>query len=250
MRTRAPAEYDQILRLLDVQVLVHRPRVSGWEHLPDERPLLLVGNHTLGGVLDIPLLMRAMWKERQIFVNALGDRLHFKVPGWSQILTRYGVVEGSRENCAELFSQDACVLVFPGGAREVAKRKGEERQLVWGKRVGFARMAIRHGVTIVPFAAVGVEEALDIVVDADDYDKTPIGAWLDHLGVRKDFRLPIVKGIGLSPVPRPERFDFRFCAPIETRSLDHDDSDEAAWAIRERVAAGIESGIAELLSER
>jgi hypothetical protein len=34
------------------------------------------------------------------------------------------------------------VLVYPGGGREVAKRKGEKYQLLWKERVGFARLAI------------------------------------------------------------------------------------------------------------
>ena len=60
------------------------------------------------------------------------------------------------------------ILVYPGGGREVAKRKGESYKLIWKERMGFARLAIEHGYTIVPFAAVGAEEAVDIVLDGDN----------------------------------------------------------------------------------
>ena len=36
-------------------------------------------------------------------------------------------------------------------------------------------MAIRHGATIVPFAAVGAEDALEIVADSDDVSSLPFG---------------------------------------------------------------------------
>jgi 1-acyl-sn-glycerol-3-phosphate acyltransferase len=49
------------------------------------------------------------------------------------------------------------VTVFPGGGREVNKRKNEQYKLVWKNRLGFARLAIQHGYPIVPFASVGAE---------------------------------------------------------------------------------------------
>jgi len=53
----------------------------------------------------------------------------------------------------------ATVLVFPGGAPEVNKRRGEKYQLMWKERIGFARLAIQYSYPIVPFAAVGAEES-------------------------------------------------------------------------------------------
>ena len=248
MRTTPPPELDRALRFMSLQSMIHRPKFTGWENIPDQRPLLFVGNHTLMGVLDVPFLFRALWREQGIFLNALGDRFHFQIPGWRRALRRYGVVEGSRENCGKLFEEGACVLVFPGGAREVCKRKGEEHQLVWGERSGFARMAVQHGATIVPFAAVGVEDALDIVYDANDMAKSPVGRLLDFVGIRDDLRLPVVRGIGPTPIPRPERYDFHFMEPVQVDTANVDDED-SVWEVRERTRQRIETGIA-LLRER
>ena len=228
----------------------HRPTFTGWDNLPSERPLLFVGNHTLLGLLDVPLMFRELWRREGIFLNALGDRAHFRIPLWRKMLRRYGVVEGSPANCASLFEQGACVLVFPGGAREVCKRKGEAYTLQWNHRLGFARLAIEHAVTIVPFSAVGVEDSLDIVYDAEDMARTPVGQWLDRAGLRDDLRLPLVRGIGPTPIPRPERFDFHFGAPVRTASFDRDGCEDNAWTVRRAVAAEIESGIAMLQSRR
>ncbi len=249
MRTEPPPELKRALKLLDLHQMLHRPTFTGWENIPDERPLLFVGNHTVGGFFDIPLMFKELWEQKGIFLNALGDRAHFKVPGWCQILQRFGVVEGNRENCARLFESGACVLVFPGGAREVAKRRTEINQLLWGERRGFAKMAVQHGVTIVPFAEVGVEQALDIVWDADDIAGSPLGKILDAFGVREDLRIPLVKGVGPTPIPRPERFDFHFSTPISTAGVNVED-DAAVWEIREATRLAVVGAMAMLLERR
>ncbi|MGE5441823.1 MAG: hypothetical protein ACM3Q0_02020, partial [Bacteroidota bacterium] len=60
------------------------------------------------------------------------------------------------------------IVVFPGGGREVARRKGEQYKLIWKARTGFVRMAIRYGYPVVPFAQVGADDAFDILVDAGE----------------------------------------------------------------------------------
>jgi 1-acyl-sn-glycerol-3-phosphate acyltransferase len=57
------------------------------------------------------------------------------------------------------------ILVFPGGSREVNKRRGQQYQLLWRERIGFARLAIKHGYPIVPFAAVGADDMFDVIID-------------------------------------------------------------------------------------
>ncbi|MDF1667086.1 MAG: lysophospholipid acyltransferase family protein, partial [Planctomycetota bacterium] len=170
---------------------LHRPVFKGMDLIPEKGPILFVGNHTLYGIIDAPLLFFELYKRRNLFIRALGDRLHFRIPLWRSLLSKYGVVEGSRANCAELMSQGESILVFPGGAREVAKKKGEKYQLIWKSRVGFARMAIKHQCTIVPFAAVGVEDMFDIVLDSDGVMATPLGFLLRELSFRKDLMLPL-----------------------------------------------------------
>ncbi len=143
------------------------------------------------------------------------------------------------------------ILVFPGGAREVSKRKGEKYRLVWGNRLGFARLAIEHACTVVPFCCVGVEDAFDIVLDADEIMASRFGRVLARLGLRRDLVWPIVKGIGPTPLPRPERQYFRFMPPIETSSYQRQAQDAGRCAdLRDRVKGAIERGIEELLVER
>jgi len=238
-------------RLLEPWKLFTAPVFFGLERVPDHGPLLFVGNHTLVGIFDAPFLLLGLYERKGIVLRALGDHVHFKVPGWRALLRQFGVVDGTRDNCARLMEAGESILVFPGGAREVSKRKGEKYRLVWRERRGFARMALRHRCTVVPFSAIGVEDALDIVMDADEVLRTPVGKVLVNLGLREDLVMPVIKGIGPTPIPRPERLYFRFGHPIDpTRFGDDWQDDKAVGALRAEVAGDIEAGIAWLKEQR
>jgi 1-acyl-sn-glycerol-3-phosphate acyltransferase len=227
------------------------PKSIGIERVPERGPLLFVGNHTIFGVLDAPMMFYELYTKRGIVLRALGDHLHFRIPVWGEFLRRFGVVDGTRGNCAALMRAHASILVFPGGGREVAKRKGEKYKLIWKTRVGFARMAIRFGCPIVPFAAVGAEEAFDIVLDANDLMASPLGAILDRLGVRDDVLMPIVRGIGPTPLPRPERLYFHFSPPIDTQRYHGRHQDDAVcFALRREVEHAVRRGIRLLRAEQ
>jgi 1-acyl-sn-glycerol-3-phosphate acyltransferase len=241
---------ELILRLLEPWRRLASPVFQGIDEIPADRPLLFVGNHTLYGVFDIPLMFAELYVRRGIFLRSLGDHLHFKVPLWGDLLQRFGAVDGTRENCARLMEAGESILVYPGGGREVAKRKGEQYKLVWKERLGFARMAIAHACTIVPFAAVGVEHAYDIILDADEIMASPVGRLLRKLGVRSDVVMPIATGIGPTPLPRPERLYFHFGPAIRTAGYGRDPNEEACRALRDQVKAEVEAGIAALLELR
>jgi len=235
----------------------HRPRFFGLDNIDAKRPTLLVGNHTIFGMLDIPHLGLAIYRERGVMVRSLGDRVHFQIPGWGDLLKNIGAVVGTRENCTKLMQAGAHVLVFPGGGREVAKRRGEAYKLIWKERTGFARMAIEHGYPITPFASVGPEECFDILLDANDVMKSPLGKFLDRTGITKKFLRggeaipPIARGLGFTMIPRPERFYFSVGAPIDTtRFAGRQDDPEALHTLREEVRIAVEDGIAKLLKIR
>lgn len=235
----------QALALLRPLRRLASPVFHGLDGVPASRPLLFVGNHTIYGVLDVPFLFAELYEQKGIFLRSLGDHAHFKVPGWRDFLTRFGTVDGTRANCARLMQEGECILVFPGGGREVAKRKGERYQLIWKNRLGFARLAIAHGCTIVPFSAVGVDDAFDILVDGDDVLATPLGRVLRRLGVREEALMPIPLGF------RPERLYFRFGRPISTRRFRGQADDEARCReLRDQVQAAVADGIRFLLAER
>jgi 1-acyl-sn-glycerol-3-phosphate acyltransferase len=251
-----PFSPDSLRRIAEPLRRLFSPVAIGLEHVPREGAVLLAGNHTLYGLIDIPMLGIEILDGTGRLVRGLGDHNHFAVPGWRDVLRRLGAVRGTRENCAELFERGEAVLVFPGGGREVMKRKGERYKLVWKERVGFARLAIQYGVPIVPFASVGVDDMFEIVVDAVEILRSPVGGLLRALGIpsRKWFRdgeilPPIARGTGPAGMLRFERQYFLFGPPIDTRRFAgrHEDA-KACLALRNEVAQAIEMQIADLLA--
>ncbi len=220
-------------------------------HASPDRPALYVGNHTIMGVLDVPLLTMELYERRGVFIRSLGDHLHFWIPGWRDLLIHFGTVDGSRDNCRALMRAGESILVFPGGGREVCKRRGEKYKLLWKERVGFARLAIEHGYPIVPFAAVGAEECFDIVVDGNDVMETPLGALIEKVSPRPEMIPPLVSGVGMMPIPHPGRFYFRLDRPIETAHLRGQHRDpEVCFEVREQVRRSVERSIRYLQRKR
>jgi 1-acyl-sn-glycerol-3-phosphate acyltransferase len=227
---------------------VIKPKVYGIDNVPKKRALL-VGNHNTLGMVDAPLIAAELW-ERGKMVRSLGDHAHFKVPGWRDALSRMGVVEGTREITSELMRRGELVMVFPGGGREVNKRKNEQYKLVWKNRLGFARLAIQHGYPIVPFASVGAEHGIDIMLDGDSLLLAPL-AFLGKKVLGTPDAPPMVRGVGLTPLPRPERQYYWFGEPIATQEFEGQEGDDAvARKVRERTAAAVEEGIEMMLAER
>jgi hypothetical protein len=251
-----PFSIDTLRRAAEPLRRLFAPVAIGLEHVPREGAVLLAGNHTLYGLIDIPMLGIEILNGTGRLVRGLGDHNHFAVPIWRDVLRRLGAVRGTRENCAELFEKGEAVLVFPGGGREVMKRKGERYKLVWKERVGFAKLAIQYGVPIVPFASVGVDDMFEIVVDAVELLRSPIGDLLRALGITEApwFRSgevvpPLARGRGPAGLPRFERQYFLFGPPIETMPLAgrHDDP-KTCLALRSEVVKQIEMQIADLLA--
>ncbi len=249
-----PLPMAELKRLLEPVRALLSPVAVGLEHLPREGAVLLAGNHTLYGLLDIPMLGLEVWEATGRMVRGLGDHNHFAIPLWSDFLRRLGAVRGTRDNCTRLLEAGEAVLVFPGGGREVFKHRGEKYRLIWKERVGFAHLAIRHQVPIVPFASVGVEDMFEIVSDAEDVLHSPLGRLIAALGVARqqwfrggDIIPPLARGTGPAGLPRPERQYFYFGEPIGTRRFAglHDDRD-VCFALREEVKRAIEGQIEQL----
>jgi 1-acyl-sn-glycerol-3-phosphate acyltransferase len=233
------------------------PEFLGLWELDLKKPALFVGNHSLFGLTDAPLMIEHLYTQYGVMLRGLGDRWHFKVPGWRDFLVRHGMVLGSPENCAALMRSGQSVLVFPGGGREVMRRKGEAYKLIWKQRTGFARLAIEHGYDIIPFGSVGPDESFKVLIDANDVMNSRLWNWLasrtklNEATRNGDMIPPIVRGLGPTMLPRPQRYYFGFGERIPTAHL-HDRAGDknAVWALREQVAQAIERQIELLLRYR
>lgn len=248
-----PPPLRRLQRALWLQRQWFPPRTFGLENLDPNRPALYVGNHTIYGVLDGPLMVLDVYEKTGIYFRSLGDHFHFVVPGWREMLLEGGAVDGIPENCTKLMNGKQHIIVYPGGAREVMKNEGEQYRLVWKRRTGFARMAMQHGYDIIPFAALGADDSLSIRYDSQRFRQSLLGKLASKTGVMDsvfrggDTLGPVVKGVAGMPIPRPEKLYFMFGQRIPTAHLQADyRNTDAQWDVRKQVESAIYRQLDEL----
>ncbi|MGZ6724308.1 MAG: lysophospholipid acyltransferase family protein [Solirubrobacteraceae bacterium] len=138
-----------------------RADVRGLENIPSRGPVLLVGNHSGGTLIaDTFIFSQAFYDhfgpERAFF--QLAHDLVFKVPGIRAMLTPYGTVPASPENMRRALARGAAVLVYPGGDHETYRASWHSAEIDFAHRTGFVRLALKHGVRIVPVVSIGGQE--------------------------------------------------------------------------------------------
>lgn len=145
-----------------------KPYVDGLDNLPRDGRFLLVGNHTAFGIAEIVLIPYFVHRELGVRVRGLAERSFGDMCGLSaDVFAAAGAVVGNQENGAQLMRHGETILVFPGGGREMPKFKGEDYQLFWKGRSGFARLAIAHDYPIVPVGLVGGDDVYQSLVERD-----------------------------------------------------------------------------------
>lgn len=163
----APTPLQRLLRTRAgrrlASTLIRRTKASlhGAENVPKSGGVLLVGNHAILGVDPVPLTaLLAMQRER--VPRYLGERTLWKIPLLKYLLRALGIVRGERDIAVRLLEAGELVCVYPGGVLESFKLTSEAYTLKWGNRAGFARVAMRAKVPIVPIAATGVDEIYEV----------------------------------------------------------------------------------------
>jgi 1-acyl-sn-glycerol-3-phosphate acyltransferase len=137
-----------------------RGEVRGLGNIPDEGPVLLVGNHSGGNLTPDTTVFTLAFSayfgvERKFF--QLAHNLVLSMPGLG-FLRRFGTVAASPENAEKALAEGAALLVYPGGDFEVHRPTWESGRVDFGGRRGFVRLALRHDVPIVPVVSIGGQE--------------------------------------------------------------------------------------------
>lgn len=234
-----------IKRLSALSKVYFTPTFIGAEQLDASQPAMYVGNHSMYGVLDSPMLIDYLYNEHQVAVVSIADHSHFYLPLWRSVVKKFGAVDGVPAYVREAMRQGYSILVFPGGGREVLKREGEQYQLIWKQRYGFLKLAQEFGYDIVPFAALGGDEVFDIGFDANKV--------VQHQYFQKLLQVPqlsrlLRKGEVIPSLPKhfiPKRLPFYFKF-MPRQSLMHIENLEQLQQFRDLIAAEIYTGLADL----
>lgn len=135
-----------------------RCETHGLEHVPAGR-CLFVANHSGQLPFDGLVIAAALFLDapHPRIVRSMVERFVPSLPFVSYLLSRWGQITGTPENCRRLLDNEESILVFPEGARGVSKPFSHRYQLTdFGH--GFMRLALETHSPVVPVAVIGAEE--------------------------------------------------------------------------------------------
>lgn len=223
-----------------------RTEVFGLEHLPDDGPGLVVGNHSGTIAMDALMLSIAVHDEhpKARHLRLLGADLVFRVPVLSELTRKAGGTVACNPDAERLLRGGELVGVFPEGFKGVGKHYRDRYKLQRFGRGGFVSAALRTGTPIIPVAIVGAEEIYPILGDLKPLARllklpyfpiTPTFPWLGPLGL----------------VPLPSKWLIEFCPPIPTADLvDSADDPMVIFNLADQVRETIQHTLHRLLEKR
>lgn len=202
--------------------IYYRGEVRGLERIPEEGSVLMVGNHSGGNLTPDTVVFTLAFNtyfgvERRFY--QLAHNLVLSAPGLG-FLRKYGTVAASPENADEALDSGAALLVYPGGDYEVHRPSWERAQVNFDGRKGFIRLALKHGVPIVPVVSVGGQETALFLTRGEGLAKL--------LRLDKLFRLKVLPislalpwginvGDMLGHVPAPAKITVQVLPPIDLK---------------------------------
>ena len=230
-----------------------RGEVRDMERIPEEGPVLLVGNHSGGNITPDTIVFTLAFNtyfgvERPFY--QLAHNLVLTSPV-GPLLRKFGTVAASQENARKALDSGAAVLVYPGGDWEVNRPTWEANRIDFAGRKGFIKLALDSGVPIVPIVSVGGQET---AVFLSHGDRLATLLRLDKLLRLKtlpvNLSLPWIVNIGdfLGHLPLPAKITVQVMEPIDLRERYGPAPD--IDRIYEDVTAQMQDQLNELAAER
>jgi 1-acyl-sn-glycerol-3-phosphate acyltransferase len=222
-----------------------RLEVDGIENLPRRGGALLVSNHA--GVLpwDGAMIKVAVFDAVDRHARALMATWFSELPVASWLLRRTGQTPAHPDDTLRLLRHGELVLVFPEGIRGTGKPWSERYRLRRFGRGGFADVAMRAGVPIIPVSVIGSEETYPMLADVKPiaqllgmpyFPITPTWPWLGPLGL----------------LPLPSKWRIIFHPPVTYDAVDDGGAPARGdvMEIADRVRTTIQSGVVDSLMRR
>ncbi len=202
--------------------LYFRAEARGLGNIPEDGPVLLVGNHSGGNLtpdtIVFTLAFCAYFGVERPFYQ-LAHNLVLSMPGLS-FLRKFGTVAASQANARQALDSGAALLVYPGGDHEVHRPSWEGDRVDFDGRKGFIRLALEQDVPIVPVVSIGGQETALFLTRGRGLARV--------LGLDRMFRLKVLPislalpwglnvGDMLGHVPLPAKITVEALPPIYLR---------------------------------
>ena len=230
-----------------------RGEVRGMERIPENGPVLLVGNHSGGTITPDTIVFTLAFNtffgvERPFY--QLAHNLVLTSPV-GPFLRRFGTVAASHENARKALDAGAAVLVYPGGDWEVNRPSWEANRIDFAGRMGFVRLALDAGVPIVPVVSAGGQETAIFLTHGERLSKL---LRLDKLLRLKtlpvNLSLPWIVNIGdfLGHLPLPAKITVQVMEPIDLRERYGPEPDRDL--IYDDITSAMQDQLTQLAAER
>lgn len=228
--------------------------IEGAEHIPEDGPVLFVGNHS-GALLPtdgffVAVALRDRFGPRRALHPLVHDFL-FEDPLLRRFAGRLGMLRAGHDAALSAFRAGGSVLVYPGSDYDAFRPFRERGRVVLGGRKGFLRLALRAQVPIVPVLNAGTHEQLVVLTRGDAIAR----ALRMHAWARTEV-FPIVLSFpwgltsGFVPyLPLPAQTTIRFGPPLRWPDLGPEAADDPrALARCYDEVAGVMQGMLDDLS--
>jgi 1-acyl-sn-glycerol-3-phosphate acyltransferase len=224
--------------------LYFRAEVRGLQNIPEDGPVLLVGNHSGGNVTPdthvFTLAFSTYFGVERRF-HQLAHNLVLSMPGLGS-LRKYGTVAATPENAERALDVGAALLVYPGGDYEVHRPSWQSARVDFGGRRGFIRLAQRKGVPLVPVVGIGGQETALFLSRGERIASL--------LGLDRMFRLKVLPvslalpwglnvGDMLGHIPLPAKITMQVLEPIDVSAMDVDEAYELVTARMQAALDGL-----------
>jgi 1-acyl-sn-glycerol-3-phosphate acyltransferase len=201
----------------------YRGEVRGLGNIPDDGPVLLVGNHSGGNMTPDTIVFTLAFNtyfgvERHFY--QLAHNLVLSMPGLGS-LRKFGTVAASPENARKALESGAALLVYPGGDYEVHRPSWQRNRVDFDGRKGFIRLALAQNVPIVPVVSIGGQETALFLTRGEGLAKLFALDRLFRLKVLPiSLGLPWGLNVGdmLGHVPLPAKITIETLPPIDLRA--------------------------------
>ncbi|MCB9682420.1 MAG: 1-acyl-sn-glycerol-3-phosphate acyltransferase [Alphaproteobacteria bacterium] len=229
--------------------------IQGADHLPDG-PALVVGNHNAGVAMIEALGFGArMYLEGRMTRpwHALAHDAIVATPLLGPFLVRAGALKAGHAVADAAFADGRKVLVFPGGNAEAFRPWSARHRIDFADHKGFVRLALRHGVPIVPTVFHGGHTGLFIVSDNRRLARA-IGAKRFLRSDTWPLYLGLPWGVALGPwfhLPLPVKCTTRVLPPIPMpeRGVDAANDPILVDALYDQVVTAMQAGMDALAAE-
>lgn len=147
-----------------------RLELDGVENLPAQGGALLVGNHN-GGLVPLEpfFTLVAAWDRfgpaRAVY--SLAHDFLFDDPMLRRYAGKVGALRAGRDGARRALDAGNLVLVYPGGDLDAFRTFRNRSRIELGHRTGFAELALRSRVPIVPIVTAGAHEQFIVLTRGD-----------------------------------------------------------------------------------